>query len=278
MSEFKYACPVCGQHIKCDSSQSGTTMECPTCFQKITAPQAPETDDPKFIIAGTQVGERPIPTAEADSGAATAPEKPFPVAVFVFAVLLCAAVAAAFVFRGKIFKSTSGQTNQTATASDEKRTATPVPPGPVVAERPANDTNWTLNLDTMTIPDSPAVGYIHGKVLIPQRMVLNADGLTIRTADNPPEAGITIYLREKRNENLFGKSVVIKINATNAPMVNLRWKDAQGQPMTESVKGGYALRIEFGQPAGGQLPGKIYLCTPDDQKSYVVGTFTAEVH
>jgi hypothetical protein len=109
-------------------------------------------------------------------------------------------------------------------------------------------------------------------------MVLNADGLTIRTADNPPEAGITIYLREKRNENLFGKSVVIKINATNAPMVNLRWKDAQDQPMTESVKGGYALRIEFGQPAGGQLPGKIYLCTPDDEKSYVAGTFTAEVH
>ena len=41
MSEFKYACPVCGQHIKCDSSQAGSQMECPTCFQKITVPQAP---------------------------------------------------------------------------------------------------------------------------------------------------------------------------------------------------------------------------------------------
>ena len=56
MSEFKYACPVCGQHIKCDSSQSGTVMECPTCFQKIIAPQAPATDDPKFIITGTKSG------------------------------------------------------------------------------------------------------------------------------------------------------------------------------------------------------------------------------
>jgi hypothetical protein len=248
-------------------------MECPTCFQKITAPQAPETDDPKFIIAGTKVGERPIPTAEADLGAATVPEKPFPVAVFVFAVLLCAAVAAAFVFRGKIFKSTSGQTNQTATASDEKRTATPVP---VVAERPANDTNWTLNLDTVTIPESAVAGYIHGKVLIPQRMILNADGLTLRTADNPPEAGVTIYLRENRG-NLFGKSVVIKPDATNAPLVNLRWKDAEGNAVTQPERG-YALRIEFGRPAGDRLPGKIYLCAPDDQKSYVVGTFTAEIH
>ncbi len=62
MSEFKYACPVCGQHIKCDSSQAGSVMECPTCFQKITVPQAPASADQKFIITGTKVGERPVPT------------------------------------------------------------------------------------------------------------------------------------------------------------------------------------------------------------------------
>ena len=113
MSEFKYACPVCGQHMKCDSSQSGTVMECPTCFQKITAPQAPATDDPKFIITGTKVGERPIPAAVADSGAAhraRAGEKIFPWPAIAFVVLLCAAVAAAFAFRGKIFKSGSTRT------------------------------------------------------------------------------------------------------------------------------------------------------------------------
>src|SRR5258707_7008570 len=59
MSEFTYACPVCGQHIRCDSSQAGTQMECPTCFQKITVPQAPSSDDQKFIITGTKKGERP---------------------------------------------------------------------------------------------------------------------------------------------------------------------------------------------------------------------------
>jgi DNA-directed RNA polymerase subunit RPC12/RpoP len=132
MSEFKYACPVCGQHMKCDSSQSGTVMECPTCFQKITAPQAPKSDDPKFIITGTKVGERPIPTVVADSGAATPPEKHFPALVFVFVVLLFAAVAAAFVFRGKNFKSTSGQTNQIASASNGKQMPPPAPPKPIV--------------------------------------------------------------------------------------------------------------------------------------------------
>ncbi|MGA3283114.1 MAG: hypothetical protein ABSD57_01470 [Verrucomicrobiota bacterium] len=277
MSEFKFACPVCGQHIKCESWRSNTVMECPTCFQAITVPQAPTADDPKFIIAGTKVGgERPVPLA-ADAGAEAAPEKQFPIAVFVVVLLLCAAVAAVFVFRGKIFKSTGGPTSQVAAASDGKQTPAPasLPPGVVVP--PPDSTNWTLNLGTMTIPDSPVVGYIHGKVLIPQRMILNADGLTLRTPDNPPEAGVTIYLRENLGTNLFGKSVVIKTNAAKAPLVNLRWKNAQGQPVTQSEQGGYALRIEFGQPVGKQLPGKIYLCTPDEMKSYVVGAFNADI-
>src|SRR5208282_1330944 len=105
MSEFTFACPVCGQHIKCESWRSNTVMECPTCFQKITVPQAPAVEKPKFIIAGTKVGgERPVPAAP-DSGVEAEPEKHFPIAVFVVALLLCAVVAGAFVFRGKIFKS-----------------------------------------------------------------------------------------------------------------------------------------------------------------------------
>jgi len=107
MSEFKFACPVCGQHMKCDSSQSGTVMECPTCFQKITAPQAPESDDPKFIITGTKPGERPIPSAVANAGLLTPlrePEKKSPLVAITFVVLFCAAVAALFVLGGKIFK------------------------------------------------------------------------------------------------------------------------------------------------------------------------------
>jgi len=28
MSEFKFTCPVCGQHMMCDSSQQKTVIEC----------------------------------------------------------------------------------------------------------------------------------------------------------------------------------------------------------------------------------------------------------
>jgi DNA-directed RNA polymerase subunit RPC12/RpoP len=106
MSEFKYACPICGQHMKCDSSQSGTVMECPTCFQKITAPQAPESDDPKFIITGTKTGERPVPSAVANASLMAPvlePVKKSPAAAIACVVLLFAAAVALFVLGGKIF-------------------------------------------------------------------------------------------------------------------------------------------------------------------------------
>jgi hypothetical protein len=134
MSEFKYACPVCGQHIQCDSTQSGTVMECPTCFQKITVPQAPATDDPKFIITGTKVGERPIPAAVADSGMAPtpAPQENSSLPAIVFIVLLCAAAVALFAFHGRIFKSAGAPANQVTSASNGKQMPSPAPPKPIV--------------------------------------------------------------------------------------------------------------------------------------------------
>ena len=123
----------------------------------------------------------------------------------------------------------------------------------------------------------PAGGKVHGKIFTAQRVTLNADGLTIRTADYPPEAGVTIYLHPNPIESLFGKTVVYETNSAGAPLVNLRWKDAQGKEAKQPLNGGYALRIEFGQPAGDHVPGKIYLCAPDDAKSYVVGEFKAKI-
>jgi DNA-directed RNA polymerase subunit RPC12/RpoP len=99
MNEFKYACPVCGQHIKCDVSQAGTVMECPTCFQKITVPQAPTTADQKFILTGSKVMEGKISKPE-DAGGGGVSEKKFPV---VKGLLLLAVVGiVVFALRGKI--------------------------------------------------------------------------------------------------------------------------------------------------------------------------------
>ena len=282
MSEFKYACPVCGQHIKCDSSQSGSVMECPTCFQKITVPQAPATDDPKFIITGTKVGERPVPTVVVDV-ITPLPAKSSRVAAIAFVVLFCAAVATAFVFRGKIFKPAEPETNRVGGTSGAGQTPAAnrtnrVPPKPAVVAPPANDTNWMLNLDAVSIPDSTAAGRIHGRNFICERAILEGGTLTMRMpARDATELGLSIYLYANQTAGLAGQAVSITSNTTNAPRVRLRWRDDQQQNKTRDFHAGYALQIVFGQLAGNRLPGKLYLCTPDDEKSYVAGTFNAEI-
>ena len=289
MSEFKYACPVCGQHIKCDSSQAGSQMECPTCFQKITVPQAPSSDEQKFIITGTKKGERPAPTIPEDRPL-VAPEKNWPIAVVVaLAVLVCAAGAAVFVFRGKIFKSSSAvtPTNQFASESDDGSSTLPsrpatnqvhtkLPPPPLVAP-PANDTNWMLDLGTVTIPASTAAGRIHGQDFIVERAILQNGTLTLRTGrGGTVESGVIINFGGAPPESLAGQSLNITTNADKAAGIMLRWKDDDQQSKV-TMTNGYALRLNFGQLSGNHLSGKIYLCAPDETKSYIAGTFNADI-
>jgi|ERR1035437_1347505 DNA-directed RNA polymerase subunit RPC12/RpoP len=278
MSEFTYACPVCGQHIKCDSTQSGTTMECPTCFQKIVAPQAPATDDPKFIITGTKVGERPVPAAVANAGAAPAPipEKSFPGPAIIFIVLFCVAAVGLFAFHGKIFKSTSQQAGPVANATGGQ--PTPVkPPKPAVVAPPADDARWMLNLEAATIPDSPAAGRIHGQDFIVERASFQNGTLTLRRGTRGPvDFGITINFSGAHAEALATQSINVTTNTDEAARVTLRW-DNDANSGRNSFDTGYALRLEFGLLDNNHLPGKIYLCTPDAEKSYLLGTFTVEV-
>jgi DNA-directed RNA polymerase subunit RPC12/RpoP len=273
MSEFKYACPVCGQHIKCDSTQSGTTMECPTCFQKIVAPQAPATDDPKFIITGTKLDERPIPGTDLGAAPAPVPEKNFPAPTIVLMALLCAA-AALFVFSGKFFKSAGGL-------------PPPPPGGPTVPAHPpklppliapsANDTNWMLDLAAAVIPEERAAGRIHGRDFICERAFLQSGTLTLRTGTHGTvELGVLINFKNAQTESLSGQSINVATNADKAANVMLRWLE-DGRQKKENFDDRYAMRLEFGPLVGNHLPGKIYLCTPDDGKSYVAGAFIADI-
>jgi DNA-directed RNA polymerase subunit RPC12/RpoP len=233
MSEFKYACPVCGQHIRCDSSQAGTKMECPTCFQKITVPQAPSSEDQKFIITGTKVGDRPAPNIPEDR-AVMAPEKNWPLAAVVaLLVLACAAGAAVFVFRGKIFKSSAAVAPSNQAASGSVETSAPPQtqgrpkPAPVVAP-PASDTNWMLNLEAAVIPDSTAAGRIHGQDFIVERAILQNGTLTLRAGrGGQVESGVMINFGGAPPESLAGQSLNITTNADKAAGIMLHWKDGE---------------------------------------------------
>src|SRR5580658_9970113 len=41
MSEFKFSCPDCQQHLQCDEQMSGLEIQCPNCHHLIGIPAVP---------------------------------------------------------------------------------------------------------------------------------------------------------------------------------------------------------------------------------------------
>jgi len=277
MSEFKFACPVCGQHITADSSTSGGQIECPTCYQKIVVPQAPASPDSKFILSASQVGKpRPV-SAEAASPLGqlrTSPPRSSILVIVALIVLLAAAGAALFVFRDRIFKSAHAPPPAGTNVSPSQLTASlalntnyPVP----------TNITWTLDLSNAELPDATVVGSIHGSGFLCEKAVLRGGLLSLSQGKWPWDLGVSLSLFAHQGEELSGQTVEIAPDRPRAPRVVLRWKDEQQKPVTENINRGYALKVVFGQATNAHISGKIYLCLPDPAKSFVAGAFNAEI-
>ena len=278
MSEFKFACPVCGQHITAHSSTSGGQIECPTCYRKIVVPQAPEAGDSKLILSAAQVAKA-RPTSNGASSQlgplGSSARRTSLWALLGLLVLLGAAGATAYLFREHIFKAlrtpAPPATNALAAQPD-----TPAPPANTTPV-PTN-ISWTLELTNAVIPDTPVAGKIHGSGFAYNRAVL-LKGLLLVGEGNPPsyDLGFCINLGARPSEELSGKTIEIAPDQPQAPHVGWRWKNEQQQPATQVISNGYLLRVTFGQVSNGHLPGKLYLCLPDADKSFAAGTFNAEI-
>lgn len=270
MSEFKFACPVCGQHITCDSGSSGSSMACPTCFRNLVVPAASVPGASTLVLSASEVQTRTTPLP-GNGGARDVPKKEFPWAALALGLVVCMAATAAFVFRARIL-SAYQQAMQLATNGP------PSAPKPDVAAVPA--ASWTLNLAEAKIPATTAAGQISGQSFTLPGATVVSDLLILWPGTTwPPDAGVALSLSQfaKKAEELADKTIIIEATRTNAPRMLLRWKDEQGQSVTRDFHEGYALRVEFGSLAGTRLPGKIFVAAPDEAKSYVAGTFELEI-
>ena len=260
MSEFKFACPICGQHITADSKDSGSQISCPTCYRKIVVPQAPASEDTKFVLSASEANKPRPPSAITQfEGYQKAPEKsPFPVGLIVLLMLACAAGATVFAFRGRFHSK-------------------PVVPAPPPQPEYTGTNLWTLDLAGAKFPEDPVGGAIHQRAFTMDHASITGSNLTLRVGWNgPDELGVNVYFFNRAPEELSGKTAEVKPTDSPAPRVVLHWKDAQRA--SETFHGGYAMKVEFGSVENNALPGKIFICLPDDSKSWVAGTFRAEIH
>jgi len=286
MSEFKFACPVCGQHIMCDTAQAGSVMDCPTCVQKIVSPRAPLSTDSRIILTGTKFSDKKSPAAPvhpsvaARAAAVAAPQpepeskKSFPLPVIIAAVAVLAVGGAAFAFRGKIFNSTPAAP-VVIVVTNVVTNAAPAKPKPATANK---DKNWRMNLDTAGIPAAPVAGRIHGQNFTLEQVFFQANTLTLRAGTHGPlEFGVAVVFVGMKAADLSNKTINITPTSDGPPKISLRWLDGSGTPQKENFSDHYAMRVEFDELANNKLPGKIYLCTPDTEKSYLMGSFNANV-
>jgi hypothetical protein len=275
MSEFKFACPVCGQHITADSTSSGTALECPTCFQTLIVPHAPTGGDGKLILTAAKAA---APRKQVPSGAdLQRPKSKLWQLKGSLVPLLLLAVTAGLALLWH--KQLTRLANRLADRATNPKTNTAVTvafrsPHPI----PSN-VQWTLNLTNAPIPGGEVVGSIHGNGFLCERAILKGDRLSLRQGPaGPPDLGLTVSLGGRPPEELTGKTILVNpTTPVPAPRVVLRWKDDHQEPVTEHIHSGYAMKLMFGRITDGRIYGRVYIALPDEQKSFAAGNFEAEI-
>lgn len=294
MSDFRFACPNCGQHVVCDTSNAGMQIACPVCQTLLTVPQPPPVA--AAPAAAPTPGRLTInktahqPQASASPPAAgNAPPKPawgtqpkrlpmrpkkksplVPIGI-VCGVLVALAIAwfgvvAPYRQKQEQQKKEAAEAAQRQKEQDEKAARE-------AAER--KKAVWSLDLAKAKFPERPASGLVHGTDFKVERAIYQAGTLIlVQTNGSPREFTITVPLRG--NETLSGKSVNVASTDTNVtqPRIVMSWKDPViTTPGVERYAKGYAMKLQFGTGTERKFPGKIYLAVPDTQQSFVAGDF-----
>lgn len=139
---------------------------------------------------------------------------------------------------------------------------------------------WTTALKDMTPPDAPVRGLLRGKEFKPDQATIQAGNLNLRQGAGVfPEGEVFIAFLIKDGGSPENKTIEIPASGSvpgGKPHVRIATMEKNARvPKNESFVDKYALKVTFGaKDANGDIPGKIYLCTPDANRSFVAGTFT----
>jgi len=128
---------------------------------------------------------------------------------------------------------------------------------------------WTLDVKDATIPENPVSGAIHGADFQLKRVLYRNGNLRFTSSD-----GQESLIIHNVGDSIANTGLEVQTTSVdNAPTIEIGWKDSD-EDKTQTFQGGYAMELKFDAAKGRRIPGQIYLCLPDDSKSYIAGTFT----
>jgi hypothetical protein len=148
-------------------------------------------------------------------------------------------------------------------------------------------------------PAHPAKGSVHGSPFVVQKAEIRfskaeANGyssaiLTLRQGDKFfADREFIVFLAMKPGDTPDGKTFllrpgspfnqpgVFKVGGVTYPPVqgiHMSWKKVKEQVPETDMTTEKTLRLQFGKRTGGVLPGTVYLCVKDKEKSFVAGSF-----
>ena len=279
MSDIKFSCPQCGQHIAAGQMWASRQIPCPKCQAVLTVPGQTSTAPPPIPPVLPFAVPPPVPHPVASPARQAKGSSAW---IWIIAGVGVVAVVgiALIVFLGVRFYQT---TSKKVTAQRQAFT-TPAPSVPPVKGEPrAREKDPAVITDPggMEIPDSPAAGTLRNEPFRVDGASASHSFIVLKQGkDFFPDASLTIFPFLKGDEKLDGRKIIIAPDdrAGLRPHIHVARKDdPKGLPKVEIVTGNYALRLEFGERQGNKLPGRIYLEMGRHLGTKVAGTFEATV-
>ena len=160
---------------------------------------------------------------------------------------------------------------QSPTVSNDIQPMEPVAPATVAVGHPQiepGQSGWTADLSTVSFPDHPASGKLHGLDFAVKTTSFRNGDLRLRSTNGMQ---LDVYHLGASIEGQNYEIQSIDGGKTN-PHVKMTWNEGS-VIQTATFNQGYGMKLQFDQAINRKVAGKIYLCFPDDAKSHVAGTF-----
>jgi hypothetical protein len=155
----------------------------------------------------------------------------------------------------------------------------PTSPSPTItgASMPQRPAGWTMNPDELIAAEGPLGGELLGQSFRFDEAELQEGTLVLRGGGARAGRTIHIHLFPQSGESLAGRTYRMPgAEGLRAPVVKLAWSDGFSEK-SETFLGNFALLLEFGEPYRDRLLGKLHLCLPDEQQSFLAGEFAAKI-
>jgi hypothetical protein len=299
MNELKFSCPKCGQHLTAEPAWSGVQIKCPVCKADVTVPSAGAGALAPFSHFQSASGlppiiEAPPPPLTRPATVTRKSSAPWLIIAlvigFCFVLLALAGIALLLFFRSAQ-RQTFAFRPPPPPASD---VVTPSfsPPADQRSQRPSspyrnavpNQPEKPVTTDPLTveIPAARVSGSLVGISFSPNVIKIEHGILKLgQGAGFLPDFEVLIFLF-LNDQSPAGKSWTIPdpdhgsggYRAT--PHVHFRSKQG-ATTQSHALSSNYAMRLEFGTPKAGKIPGRIYLELPEPYASKLAGSFEAQL-